>query len=166
MSQPYRCTLPLPPSANDLVRPAVLGFKNKKPVIRLVKTTEAKQWLMKAQHLLVRAPLSGPVELFAEFYMPTIASDCSNRVKQLEDALTGFAWLDDKQVAEVHAVKRIATTPSEVRVVVTIHEASAMEHPLLTERLAQSAKRAEKAEKPADKMRRLAKPATYIGGSR
>lgn len=157
----YACTLPLPPSANDLVRPAILGYRNGKPTIRLVKTTEAKQWLKGAQQLLTAAPLHGPVELFAEFFMPTIASDCSNRVKQLEDALTGYAWFDDKQVAEVHVIKRIASNSVEQCVIVRVIQAREVDHPELAERLRKSEARAAKAEKPADKLRRLAISATY-----
>lgn len=52
------------------------------------------------------APLGRlPLELRLWFQVSRVSADVSNRVKALEDALTGIAWVDDCQVVEVSARK-------------------------------------------------------------
>ena len=109
----------LPPSANTLVRPAML--RGPRPRARLVKTKHAGAWLVGAQLALQaawrrsrgrEAPLAGvPLELRVVFAVSRVSADVSNRVKALEDALTGIAWADDCQVVELFARKVVE--PSE-----------------------------------------------------
>jgi Holliday junction resolvase RusA-like endonuclease len=54
-------------------------------------------------------------------YRPRKAGDLSNRIKVLEDALNGIAWIDDKQIVEIHA--RREDDASNPRVEVRIEEA-------------------------------------------
>ena len=75
-------------------------------------------------------PLSGPVALSAVFVLPKPASrtrrkdagravavqvkpDADNLAKALLDALTGQAWADDAQVADLHVTKRYVVTDSD-----------------------------------------------------
>lgn len=108
-------TLPMPPSNNDLVRPV--------RKVRLVKTKEARDWLDMATAALRRrvdlVPYSGPVQLAIVVEVGMVTADVTNRVKALEDALTGFLWHDDLQVTSVVLTKRLATS-TEPRVVVTV----------------------------------------------
>jgi hypothetical protein len=41
----------------------------------------------------------GPVALFVEFI--GTPADCSNLAKEVEDALNGLAWRDDRQIVEL-----------------------------------------------------------------
>lgn len=127
----------LPPSNNALVRPAVLGTSPKgKPLVRLVSTREAREFREYARRMLPVAPAGGPLELFATFFVPTIASDVSNRLKALEDALTGRLWHDDKQVAEIHVRKVVTDEPQDVGVVLDVRPAVGPRHAELAHRLA------------------------------
>lgn len=140
----YRITLPLPPSVNNALIPVVIGWKGKKPIIRLVPSDEMKAWKKRARELVEAGPrplIEGVVEFFVEFFVPSIASDCSNRVKPSEDILTGFAYPDDKQVAEGHSFKRIADIPENERCVIVVRPANPAEHPELVRRLNESFKR-------------------------
>lgn len=133
--------LPLPPSANALVMPVILKGKrgpSGKPVCRLIPTKEAKAFRESAHARLPIAPVGGVLELYATFYVPTIASDCSNRIKALEDALKGRLFYDDKQVAEIHAVKVVTSDRHEIGVVVHVVPAEIGAHPEMSKRLAVS----------------------------
>lgn len=143
--------LPLPPSANNLVRPT--GFLRKgAPVqlrgmwrfilkwllFRLAPTKAAEEFREAAHAKLPIAPIAGPVELYITVTVPSIASDGPNRQKAVEDALNTRLWFDDKQVAEWHGVKRIATSPDQVGVVIEVKPADPLEHRELATRLAKS----------------------------
>lgn len=123
----------LPPSANTLVRPAFMGGRR----MRLVKTSSASAWLTGAQLALQAAwrrargrdaPLGGvPLEMRLFFSVGRVNADVSNRVKALEDALTGIAWVDDCQVVEVTARKTVGTPEyvlGVVRVAAGVDEAT------------------------------------------
>jgi Holliday junction resolvase RusA-like endonuclease len=109
--------LPLPPSNNDLVRPCQVRGK-----VRLVSTQEATTFRTQAVHILKNAAkvhhhpalLTGPVMIHAVFYVATLASDCNNRWKALEDAITesGVVWDDDRQVSRGVSDKEF-TAPGE-----------------------------------------------------
>ena len=140
-------TLPLPPTANRLVAPFAFRGPGGKPVARLIATTEAREFRKEAQRLLRGlqsrladgAPLKGPLELYATFFLPTIASDSSNRMKALEDSMQGIVFENDRQVAEHHSQKSIAYVGSDLapspRVIVTIRRADNVQ-PEFAKRLA------------------------------
>lgn len=169
----HRFVLPLPTRANDLVRPALIGPKwNRK--VRLVKTTNGKTWLAIARGKLTRiwhqlkrpAPMVGPVRFEVVFFFATIASDGDGRLKSLQDAISGFAYEDDRQIADWKLGKRILEAPSDdpeapihdrERAEVTVVDVSGWpEHEELEARLAQARKR------KTSKTRRLGlQPAVY-----
>ena len=107
----YFLRLPLPPSANDLVRPAVMRGRNGKPTARLVKAGGVRGW-----HDVVRAAVGaghgkihGPAYLHATMYFRSVSSDLSNRIKALEDGLTAAGvWFDDAQVVRLECEKALA----------------------------------------------------------
>lgn len=118
----YSGRLALSPSANKLVRPAVFGTKaNGKPRIRFVKTNVADAWVryaaLQLQATGVREPFPGPMQLECDFVVPTISSDMSNRLKQLEDVLSGRAWFDDLQLVRGYQTKRVRRDGEEPHVV-------------------------------------------------
>lgn len=92
--------LPLSTSANNLVRPAMMGKQ-----VRLVKTGAARRWNEEARAVLRRRSdlylMPGPIELELWLHLKSIAGDASNRVKALEDVLTGVCWHDDVQVTNL-----------------------------------------------------------------
>lgn len=106
----YLFRLSLPPSANELVRPALLGGKR----ARLVKTDTGRKWLAYAVRELEaqfpqRRHIVGPVYLHLTAYVARVTTDLDNRVKALSDAITAAGlWHDDAQVVRLEAEKRIA----------------------------------------------------------
>lgn len=143
--------LPLPPSNNRLVRPLAMRVGGRWSA-RLVSTGEAKAFRRRAHELLPVAPIGGPVELFITFYVPTIASDCSNRIKALEDAMKGRLIHDDVQVAEIHVRKVVSSDPEQVGVVLRVVPADPLEHPELSRRLAKSSIADREAERAQEKL--------------
>lgn len=86
-------TLPYPPSTNRYWR-NVRG--------RMIVSPEAKAYKAEVGWLARQAgiePLEGELFVTARVYRPRKAGDLSNRQKVLEDALEGFAYLDDSQIA-------------------------------------------------------------------
>ena len=128
---PYR--LRLPPSNNELVRPAQVG-----PGVRLVSTKVASDFRKYAHAHLPVSPIGGPVELYVTVFVPTIASDGLNRIKALEDALNGTLWFDDKQVVEWHIKKVPVDEEEDVGVVFEVRPANPQEHSEAAYRLAKS----------------------------
>jgi hypothetical protein len=139
--------LPLPVSANVLVRPALLSSlrcdacgssPTKRPIVRLVSTAEAKEFRAAAHRCLPVAPQPGPVEVFATFYVGTISVDCDNRIKSLLDAMKGRLFFDDVQVAELHVVKVVTPDEAKHGVVVEVRQSAPGDHVELRRRLAAS----------------------------
>lgn len=143
-------SLELPPSANDLVRPAAMGMHRSRkgrlvPRVRLVKTKEATEWLARTQAEL-RVVTDGhslplfvgvPLRLTVRVRVPSISSDATNRVKALEDALTGIVWGDDCQVVEASVLKVLAEDSASAWLTeVRVEQVQA--GPELTKRLAKS----------------------------
>lgn len=149
MKRTVQLTVPLPPSANDLVRPAVMGFKNGRPIARLVKTKEAEEYRDLVHAQLRTATLQAfdgalPLELHVTHYLPSLSSDASNRIKALEDALQGFVFANDRQFAEIRTYKRFVgehgvTEPISIIAITPADEAV---YPELARRLRESAKNA------------------------
>lgn len=89
--------LPLPPSANRYWRTA----RNRVYVSEEAQAYKAEAgWLAQAAGVEM---LEGEVKLSVDVYMITHRADLSNRIKVLEDALNGIAWIDDQQISELHA---------------------------------------------------------------
>lgn len=95
----HRISLPYPPSANDYwvyVRGRVVPSK-----------TAAAYKMLVARLAAGMMPLVG--EVVGEFvlYRPRKAGDLGNRLKVVEDALQGHAYLDDAQISEYRVFKRL-----------------------------------------------------------
>ena len=90
-------TLPYPPSANVYWR--VWNG-------RVLLSREARSYKQKAA-LLAKSqgatPIEGDVELRLSVFRPRRSGDLSNRIKVLEDALNGVAFVDDSQVVRIVA---------------------------------------------------------------
>jgi crossover junction endodeoxyribonuclease RusA len=89
-----RFTLPYPPSANRYWR----VWRG-----RAVKSDEARAYQLQVQVLVPRAPLTGPVRVGVSAFRPRKSGDLDNLLKVALDALKGRAFVDDKQVVEIHA---------------------------------------------------------------
>lgn len=108
-----KVTLPYPPSANRYWR----TFRG-----HTVLSAEAKAYKKQVAAILSAAgwqPASGDVAYTAHVYRPLKSGDLDNRLKVLGDALTGYAWVDDKQVVELHAYRH--DDKANPRVEVAIH---------------------------------------------
>lgn len=162
-------TLPLPPSANALVRPAILGkiccpgchlrFVAKNAPVRLVKTQSAKDFREAVHEILAENPIDGPVEIFVTVYVDTIASDGRNREKALDDALSGRLYYDDKQIAEWHGCKIVGPATG---IVVDVVPADPVKHAELARRLAASKVGEQAAERAQAKLEFAEKPPTWV----
>jgi crossover junction endodeoxyribonuclease RusA len=102
----YEAWLPEPPSSNHYWRTRVARTRLGRTYVQTYVSPEARRWKENVW-LLTRAagwrPLRGPVALEIAWY-PRRGGDLSNRVKVLEDALIGSAYLDDGQVCRIEAV--------------------------------------------------------------
>ena len=103
-SRALSLTLPVPPSANRYWR----IYRN-----RAVKSAEARAyqnrvgWLTRsAFEYRSMCPFpSESVKLTVRWYRGAKMGDLSNRIKVVEDALQGFAYVNDSQVVELHAYR-------------------------------------------------------------
>jgi crossover junction endodeoxyribonuclease RusA len=89
--------LPYPPSANRYWR----VWRG-----RAVKSTEARAY--QAQVKLMNpggAAFVTPVAVSIRVYRPAKRGDVDNAIKVLLDSLKGIAFVDDKQVVELHAYR-------------------------------------------------------------
>lgn len=48
-------------------------------------------------------PIIGPVALTVHIYRPRRTGDLDNLLKATQDSLSGFLWVDDKQIVEINA---------------------------------------------------------------
>lgn len=156
--------LRLPPSVNDIWAPVIVRKPGRKPVARLVSTKEASRFRRYAEGVFPKEPISGPVELFITFYVPTIASDCSNRIKALEDAMRGLLFFDDVQVAELHVCKVPTETDGPTGVVVEVKPADPVKHAELARRLAKSSTQRQANERAQSSLFAPTDGGAFIGG--
>lgn len=110
-----KLTLPYPPTAN-------LYWRHARG--RTFLSAQAKAFKL-AVGLVARAtalrPLSCEVRLVVRVYRPRRVGDLDNTLKVLCDALNGHAWMDDRQIVEIHAQRH--DDKANPRVEVEIHEA-------------------------------------------
>jgi len=67
---------------------------------------------------------ANPVTLFVNVGVVNMKKDLDNIVKSISDGLNNVAWLDDRQIVELHAWKYPADKGREyVNVIVRIHDA-------------------------------------------
>ena len=94
-----KLTLPEPPSANRYWRhakgrtylsPEALQYRQDVAAICLPKRLEK---------------IAGPLVMSVVWYRGIVSGDLDNRLKQLGDALRGYAYTDDAQVVEIHAYR-------------------------------------------------------------
>lgn len=93
-------TLPMPPSANRLWRMDKRGFMR--------KSEEAKTYYELAGFEAIKQGaqiMTGNVSVTLRVYRARKAGDLDNRIKPLLDALQGVAFMDDKQVVQIHAFR-------------------------------------------------------------
>lgn len=143
-----KLVLPYPPTANLYWR----VFRG-----RAVKSADARRYqaLVRAlsiQQRGVQAIHSGPVSVVAKLYRPRRIGDLDNSLKVALDALKGVAYLDDSQVVRIEAERH--DDKANPRLEIEVNEA-----------LLGPAPRNLPDESVADRLKRLAKPATY-GGKR
>jgi Holliday junction resolvase RusA-like endonuclease len=106
-------TLPVPPSANRYWRRAGTHLHLSADAVAYRRDVANRCRLAKVK------PLIGDVSLAVVWYRARKSGDTGNRLKQLEDALQGHAYLNDNQIAELHIVRR-DTDRSHPRVEVRI----------------------------------------------
>lgn len=94
-AQIYRLVLPVPPSVNTAFTTTSDGKR--------VYSKEAREYKARIKQIVcyTMTPFECAVELKIAFYRKSNQSDTSNRIKILEDSLTGFAYTDDKLVSKI-----------------------------------------------------------------
>jgi crossover junction endodeoxyribonuclease RusA len=108
-----RLTLPFPISANRYWR------VGKNRVYRSEEATAYKDevgWLCKAEGI---NPFKGNVCVSLDFYRPAKRGDTDNMIKVTLDSLIGYAYVDDKQIVELHAMRHDDKDDPRVEVLVT-----------------------------------------------
>lgn len=105
-----RLTLPYPPTTNHLMSVA-RGRK--------VSSVEWQRYQLQAanalQHQAYECIREGEIRVTFYVFMPRKA-DLDNRLKACQDVLTGRAWRDDIQIAEIRAVRHRAKGNPRVEV--------------------------------------------------
>lgn len=94
-----RLTLPYPPSANRYWR-NVSGR-----MIRSREANEYKEQVGKHCAGLGMEVFAGDVCVSLDFYRPAKRGDLDNLLKVVFDSLNGWAYADDKQIVEIHAMR-------------------------------------------------------------
>ncbi len=110
-------TLPYPPSANRHWR-SCRGKVFVSAEAKAYKALAAQMARQQGMKLTER-----PVSFLVRVYRPQKSGDLTNRIKVLEDALEGVAYVNDKQIIESHAYRY--GDKHNPRVEVTVMEAIA-----------------------------------------
>jgi len=106
-------TLPEPPSINHYWRVA-------RGIMHLSK--DGRRWKNAAHEMARKAgleKLEGPVAVSITWYRKRRSGDLDNRIKVVLDVLRGLAYIDDKQVVELHAWRFDDKENPRVDVIVT-----------------------------------------------
>lgn len=88
-----------PPSANRY-------WRHDRGIIH--RSAEAEEYIRGVQLICMAeriTPFAGDVCLSVDFHRPAKRGDLDNLLKVTIDALRGFAYLDDKQITEIHAMR-------------------------------------------------------------
>lgn len=93
--------LPYPPSAN---RNSRIGNNRAYTPANVTAYKLECGWCAQAQ-VTAGMPFAGAVSLTLRFYRPRRSGDLDNRIKIVQDALNGIAWVDDKQICELHVYR-------------------------------------------------------------
>lgn len=115
-----RLTLPVPISANRYWRTKVIQSKGR-AFVQTYISTEAKQYKAAVRgiaSLVCDGMFTGEVSIHVDVYRAAKRGDLDNMLKVLGDSLIGIAYVDDKQIVEIHA--RRFEDPKNPRVEVTI----------------------------------------------
>lgn len=108
-------TLPVPPSANRY-------WRHDRGNIHRSNEAEAYRhtvgWQCNVEGV---RPLTGNVCISIDVYRPAKRGDLDNYLKVAIDSLIGFAYLDDKQIVEIHAMRH--DDKDDPRLIVSISEA-------------------------------------------
>ncbi len=172
-------TLPYPPSTNDLYRSVVKGNR-----AFPIKTARYREYEGEVRRLFAeqrKEPYAAGqlVAVTVHVYRPQRSGDLDGRLKSLLDVLQGVAYVDDKQVIEIHAFRH--DDKVNPRVTVEVWDVAEMpeadpgdlnwrppESAVFTPPVPQVV--VPKVANPVDeslaeRFRRLAKPATYQPGT-
>jgi crossover junction endodeoxyribonuclease RusA len=93
-----KITLPYPPSSNRYWRWVKTHF---------TRSAEAKKyieyvgWEFQSRDL---HPVQGEISVTMHLFRPAKRGDLDNRIKIVLDAMQGFAYINDNQIREIHAV--------------------------------------------------------------
>lgn len=94
-----KITLDYPPSANRY-------WRHDRGVIH--RSNEANAYRDTVALLCLTAgiePLQGDIKIRMSFFRPAKRGDLDNRIKIVLDALQGYAYRNDSQIAEIHAIR-------------------------------------------------------------
>lgn len=129
--------VPGDPVGKQSVRVAKIAGFARKYMPRKTRDYEALCAKEAAQSYGDREPMTGPVELKLQIFLPipkswtkakkeaarlgqiapTKKPDSSNVQKAVEDGFTGVIWVDDCQVVDHHVTKRFSDTPCVIAIV-------------------------------------------------
>lgn len=107
-------TFPMPPTTNDMFIPIM--FKGR---ATLVPSKQAKEYKVNVAELAEQQGaflMSGTIRFTMHVFRKTRRGDVSNRIKIVEDALTGIAYYDDEQVAEIHLYRHLSRKNPRVEI--------------------------------------------------
>lgn len=108
-----KLVLPYPPSAN-------IYWRHNRGHIH--RSNEANKYIGDVVSLCKvagLAPLGGEICLSLDFYRPAKRGDLDNSLKVLIDSLRGQAYMDDKQIVELHAMRHDDKDDPRVEIVIT-----------------------------------------------
>jgi crossover junction endodeoxyribonuclease RusA len=95
--EPMKLQLPYPPSSNRYWR----NWRG-----RMVISTAARAYKRNVKLIHIKQkPFESDVRVLVSVYRPRRMGDLDNSLKVLLDALKGIAFVDDKQVASLHAFR-------------------------------------------------------------
>lgn len=98
--------LPHPPATNNLYFDQIIWPKERgrAPYVKRTLTSEAREYKELVASLAEGiTPIVRDVWLTFKWYRPRRVGDLDGIFKIIQDALTGYAYGDDKQVARIHA---------------------------------------------------------------